>query len=84
MSKSKIPRLFYFTPKEINLLVENCNFTLLEEKILIMNNKGKSITAIALELYVSEATVSYHIRKIKDKILRSLSDLDLTSLKNTY
>ena len=56
------------TKPELELIVENANFTNDEQKIFELLTKGKSITEIAIKLCVCERTINRRIENIKSKI----------------
>lgn len=58
------------TQPEINILLDNCNFTSdkLEDKVFLLAAKGKSDNAIATQLNLSVNTVSRRKRSILEKI----------------
>lgn len=55
---------------EYDYVIEVCNFTEREKKILDLRRQGKSIVAISLETYLSERTINREIKNIKEKILK--------------
>lgn len=59
-----------FNKFEYDYFIENCNFSDRQKEILNLRRKGKSITAISLELYLSERTVNREIKRIKHKIYK--------------
>lgn len=62
-------RNLQFPTKLLTYYINECGFTDEEIEILRLRARGKSIVQIALELSLSEATVSRRIRNIKDKIM---------------
>lgn len=56
------------TKPELELIVENANFTNEEQKIFELLTKGKSITEIAIKLCVCERTINRRMENIKSKI----------------
>ena len=63
-------KLCDFTVPELNRFRELCNFTDDELAYFELRAKNKSNVQIALELNVSESTVSVLARKVKKKMLR--------------
>lgn len=59
-----------FTLPELEYFRENCNFT--EDELAYFNYRarGMSNVYIALEMNISESTVSRLARKVKSKILK--------------
>lgn len=66
-----IPIKFEFTKDEIKQIKEKIYLTELQEKILDMKLKG-DLTEIgmAMQLGVSESTITYQWKKVKKKILK--------------
>jgi DNA-binding NarL/FixJ family response regulator len=64
--------MFDFTREEYELIKEKAMLNEELSQILEMKIKGYSITKMALELCVSESTVSRRIKKLKKKIMRIL------------
>ena len=66
-----IPIKFEFTKDEIKQIKEKIYLTELQEKILDMKLKG-DLTEIgmAMQLGVSESTITYQWKKVKNKILK--------------
>ena len=58
-----------FPAKILTYYISECGFTDEEIEVLRLRARGKSIVQIAIELSLSEATVSRRIRSIKDKIM---------------
>lgn len=58
-----------FPTKILTYYISECGFTDEEIEVLKLRARGKSIVQIAMELSLSEATVSRRIRNIKDKIM---------------
>ena len=63
---------FDFTRKEVEDIKSKVYFDEDEDKVLEMKLRNYSITRIALELKISETTVSRIIRRIKNKIKKVL------------
>lgn len=64
---------FDFTKSELEYIMENANFTDIQESIFkrLTSKQGRqSIVKISLEENLSTATVSRIIKKIKKKIIR--------------
>lgn len=64
---------FDFTKSELEYIIENANFTDIQESIFkrLTSKQGRqSIVKISLEENLSTATVSRIIKKIKRKIIR--------------
>ena len=56
------------TKPELELIVENANFTNDEQKIFELLKKGNCITEIAIKLCVCERTINRRIKNIESKI----------------
>ena len=56
------------TKPELELIVENANFTNDEQKIFELLKKGNCITEIAIKLCVCERTINRRIRSMESKI----------------
>lgn len=64
-----------FVKPEIDYILENANFTQIQENIfkrLVDKNGRQSIVKISIEENISTATTSRIIRQIKNKIIRLL------------
>lgn len=61
-----------FTGPECDFLRANCNFTREEKQVFNLRVAGCSLVEIAMELNMSESTVSRRIRAVKKKIVRVL------------
>jgi DNA-binding CsgD family transcriptional regulator len=60
-----------FTKEEIKTIKEKIYLTELQEKILDMKLKGDlTETGMAMELGVSESTIYYQWKKVRNKILK--------------
>lgn len=74
MELEKLPKEKYvkldFTLREYEYFCKECMFTEIQEKILKLRIKGKSLVQISMETNISTATVSREIAKIKKKILK--------------
>ena len=64
--------MFDFTKEEYELIKEKAMLNEELSQILEMKIKGYSIPKMALELHVSESTISRRIKKLKKKIMRIL------------
>lgn len=64
--------MFDFTREEYELIKDKAMLNEELSQILEMKIKGYSITKMALELHVSESTISRRIKKLKKKIMRIL------------
>ena len=61
------------TKPELELLVEECNFSEEEGTIFLYLAKGKYIREIAYKMCLSEKTVERRIEKIKNKVCKVLT-----------
>lgn len=61
-----------FTKKEVEYLIQECNFTEKEERIFRMRTRGKSIVAIAIEEGVSDRTINRQLKRIRIKIHKAI------------
>lgn len=61
-----------FTKREIEYLLENCNFTSQERQLFLLRNEEKSLEQCAEIMNVSDSTVYRISRRMKDKIIRVL------------
>lgn len=59
-----------FTKKEIDCLLENCNFTKQEEQLFLLRNDEYSLEICAEMMNVSVSTVNRINKKMKKKIIR--------------
>lgn len=59
-----------FTKHELDMLIEQCNFTSQELEYFNLKSKDISNVEIAVKMSVSESTVSKLARKVKSKIFR--------------
>lgn len=64
--------MFDFTKEEYELIKDKAMLNEELSQILEMKIKGYSIPKMALELHVSESTISRRIKKLKKKIMRIL------------
>ena len=64
--------MFEFTKEEFNQIVDKAMLSEELTKIFEMKIKDYSITKIALELNMSESSVSRRIKELKKKILKVL------------
>lgn len=64
-------KYFNFTKDEVKIIKDKIYLTDLQEKILDMKLKGNLTEyGMALELGVSESTITYQWKKVKNKILK--------------
>jgi len=63
---------FDFTYDEYQFFIERCPFSDEEKEILTMKRKGKSNIYIAMELHISDRTVTRRIKSITNKILKEI------------
>ena len=56
------------TKPELDIILENANFTEEEEEIFKLLSRGKSIIEIAEHIMICERTVNRKVTKIKNKI----------------
>ena len=56
------------TKPELDIILENANFTQEEEDIFKLLSRGKSIIEIAEHIMICERTVNRKVTKIKNKI----------------
>lgn len=61
-----------FVEWELQKFRDECNFTEDELRYFNLRAKNKSNTQIALEMHISESTVSILARKVKKKIIKVL------------
>lgn len=67
----KLPKTIpEFTKPELDRFRELCNFNDKELEYFDLKAKNKSIIQISMEMSISEASVSYYAKKVKDKMLR--------------
>lgn len=59
-----------FTKRDINYLLENCNFTKQEEQLFLLRNEEYSLESCAEMMNVSISTVYRISKKMKKKILK--------------
>lgn len=59
-----------FTKRDINYLLENCNFTKQEEQLFLLRNEEYSLENCAEIMNVSISTVYRISKKMKKKILK--------------
>lgn len=59
-----------FTKRDINYLLENCNFTKQEEQLFLLRNEEYSLENCAEMMNVSISTVYRISKKMKKKILK--------------
>lgn len=61
-----------FTTRELNKFREECNFTEIERKCFELKAKDCTNIQLAMELNVSESTVSVAMRRVRTKISKVL------------
>lgn len=61
-----------FTEPELSVFRKDCNFTDLERKCFDLKAKDYSNIQLAMQLNISESTVSVTMRKVRSKITRVL------------
>lgn len=59
-----------FTKRDINYLLENCNFTKQEEQLFLLRNEEYSLENCSEIMNVSISTVYRISKKMKKKILK--------------
>lgn len=59
-----------FTKRDIDYLLENCNFTKQEEQLFLLRNEEYSLESCAEIMNVSVSTVYRISKKMKKKILK--------------
>jgi len=62
-----------FTKPELTLFREQCNFTDLERACFDLKAKDLSNIQLAMELNISESTVSVTMRRVRTKIITVLN-----------
>lgn len=65
-------RICDFTKPELDNFRENCNFTDIERKCFELKAKDCTNIQLAMELNVSESTVSITMRRVRTKITKVL------------
>ena len=66
-------RICDFTKPELDKFRENCNFTTLERKCFELKAKDCTNIQLAMELNVSESTISVTMRRVRTKITKVLN-----------
>ncbi|MBR5678029.1 MAG: hypothetical protein IKX20_07810 [Paludibacteraceae bacterium] len=66
-------RICDFTKPELDHFREQCNFTDIERKCFDLKAKECSNTQLAMELNVSESTVSITMKRVRAKITRLMN-----------
>lgn len=66
-------RIADFTKRELDMFREECNFTDTERKCFDLKAKDCTNVQLAMELNVSESTVSVIMRRVRTKIAKVLS-----------
>ena len=59
-----------FTKPELDMLIEQCNFTPQELEYFNLKSKDISNVEISIRMSISESTVSKVAKKVKSKIFR--------------
>jgi len=59
-----------YTRREIEHLIDECNFTAMEESFFLLRSKGITIEECAERLNISTSCANVLSKKIKRKILR--------------
>ena len=62
-----------FTKPELDTFRRECNFTEIERQCFDLKAKDKTNTQLAMELSVSESTISVVMRRVRTKITRVLN-----------
>lgn len=62
-----------FTKPELDKFREECNFTEIESRCFELKAKDYTNIQLALELSVSESTVSVTMRRVRTKIMKVLN-----------
>lgn len=62
-----------FTKPELDKFRKDCNFTDIERQCFDLKAKDKTNTQLAMELNVSESTISVVMRRVRTKITRVLN-----------
>ena len=65
-------RISDFTRREIEMFHRECNFTDTERAMFDLKAKDRTNVQIAMELSVSESTVSITMRRVRTKIMKVL------------
>ena len=73
MDRSKQIRVCDFTKKEIDFLIENCNFSPQERYFFDLRNKYYTLEQAAEVMNVSPKTAYRLNKKMKAKIVRAIS-----------
>lgn len=61
-----------FTKPELDRFRKNCNFTDIEMQCFELKAKDKTNIQLAMELNVSESTISVVMRRVRTKIIKVL------------
>ena len=59
-----------FTKPELDMLIDQCNFTVQELEYFNLKSKDISNVEISIKMNISESTVSKLAKKVKSKIFR--------------
>lgn len=62
-----------FTKPELDRFWKDCNFTDIEKQCFELKAKDKTNTQLAMELNVSESTISVVMRRVRTKITKVLN-----------
>lgn len=62
-----------FTVRELDKFRKECNFTEIESRCFELKAKDKTNVQLAMELNVSESTVSVTMRRVRTKITKVLN-----------
>ena len=62
-----------FTRRELEMFREECNFTDIERKCFDLKAKDCTNIQLAMELNVSESTVSVTMRRVRTKVAKVLN-----------
>jgi FixJ family two-component response regulator len=62
-----------FTKPELDKFRKECNFTDIERQCFDLKARDKTNTQLAMELNVSESTISVVMRRVRTKITRVLN-----------
>lgn len=62
-----------FTVPELTVFREKCNFTTLERACFDLKAKDYSNVQLAMQLNISESTVTIVMRRVRNKILKVLN-----------
>lgn len=74
MSRSNQIHVCDFTKKEIEFLIENCNFSPPERKLFDLRNQYYTLEQAAEEMNISSKTAYRINKKMKAKILKTIME----------